>query len=591
MDMKDICIYISIAVLLSTTLGAIIYARLHHRNSKIKPIYILIVGVFLAIYAVLLYIDFKPKQHGNESTAFLALFHTIQVMLTGYDFEFLYESLNLRMNHANLYFLYMSFLFILGPTCTFGFVLSFFESITSYIRYLLHRNSDIYILSELSEKSLILAQSIRRIFPKSVIAFMGFSSDSEESIHTLKDSAKKIRSIFFRKGISDAGLKFHSKTSKVTFFAIGENETLNIEAALTLIDKFCTRKNTELYVFSTSTEGGLLLDSVSSGNMKLRRINEVRSLVYSLIHTSPITNEVSLRDGKKIISAMIVGFGRYGTELTKALLWCGQLPGYDLEINVVDKDTLTESRFRAECPEIMELNNNTQIGEARYELNFFNGIDIRSYQLHDTVKKLTNTSVVYVTLGNDELNIETAINLRILFERIGLYPVIRAVVYSDIKYKTLKERNLVNYRGESYDIEIIGNIENRFSYSSIIDDRLEALALDCHLRWAISPEKRESAIKQFNEYEYYRRSSTATAIHESYRARENVDEKTSVIFEHMRWNAFMRTEGYIFSKAKDNPSSRNDRAKIHHNLHSFEGLNEKDIDKDHRIACGRKSEK
>ena len=89
-----------------------------------------------------------------------------------------------------------------------------------------------------------------------------------------------------------------------------------------------------------------------------------------------------------------------------------------------------ESVFTAACPEIMLLNNNTEPGEAQYSLKFFNDTDVNTHKFNSVVSSLKNTSIVYVSLGNDELNIETAIKVRILVERIGIYPIIRAVVHS-----------------------------------------------------------------------------------------------------------------------------------------------------------------
>jgi len=174
---------------------------------------------------------------------------------------------------------------------------------------------------------------------------------------------------------------------------------------------------------------------------------------------------------------------------------------------------LIRNKIQAECLEIINLNNNSELGKARYNLNFFSGIDTQTNSFNEIISKLSATSIVYVSLGNDEPNIETAINIRILFERIGLYPTIRVIVYSDIKL----ERNLISYRGDSYDIEIIGNIENRFSYDTIITEELERIAFECHLRWSNTPSEKEAAIKPFNEYEYYRNSSISTTIHKKYR--------------------------------------------------------------------------
>lgn len=577
--MNIIVTTLSICCLVVSTVLAIFSQRIFKKFKSVKPIYILLTGAFLATLVMMLYVDFKPEVHGKAATLFLAVFHSIQVMLLGYDFEFLYEAFSITEEYASFSYAYLSVLFFLTPAYTFGFVLSFFESVNSYLRYLMKRKKDIYLLSDVSEKSVMLASSIRKKDAKALIAFVCASEISAD----MKDKIKEIKAISFKKDIADIGLRFHSKASKAVFFTMSENEAVNLEASLAIIDSFSQRRNTELYVFSTSKEGELLLDSADDGFMKVRRINEDRSFAYSIISDYPITDNCTFsEDGKKIISTLIIGFGGYGSELTKALLWCGQLPGYELEINVMDKDKLAESKFKAECPEIFELNGNNEIGEAIYKLTFYNEVDVLSYRASEIISSLKNTSVVYVSLGDDELNIEVAINARILFERIGLYPVIKAIVYSDIKYKTLKERNLINHQGEKYDIEIIGNIEKRFDYDTIINEDLEALALKCHLCWANSPEEKETAIKQFNEYEYYRSSSIATAIHEKYREREELSEEEAVIAEHMRWNAYMRTEGFIYSGSREE-TSRNDRAKMHNNLHRFGLLDDKDIDKDRRI--------
>ncbi len=574
-------ILLSVGSLIISTLLAATSHILFKNQKNVKPIYILLAGAFIATLIIMLYVDYKPDIHGGKTTFFLAVVHSIQVMLLGYDFEFLYEAIQISNKYADLGYFYLSVLFFLTPVYTFGFVLSFFESITSYVKYLFKWRSDIYILSDLSEKSMVLATSIRKKFPKSLIIFA--DETSNEYASDLISDSKKIKAVHFKKHITDIGMKFHKKSSKATFFAINEDESANLESALHITDKFSNRQNTELYVFSTSKEGQLLLDSAKKGFMKVRRINENKALAYSTLRTKPLLENHTVCNEKKILSTLIVGFGGYGSELTKALLWCCQLPGFELKLNVIDKNPYAESQFRAECPEIMLLNGNTEFGEACYTVNFYNGTDAGTYEFNKIISTLTDTSVVYVSLGNDELNIETAINIRILFERIGVYPVIRAVVYSKIRCHTLSKSSLVNHQGKSYDIEIIGNIDERFSYDTIISEELEAMALKCHLRWSDSPEEIKQATEQFNEYEYFRNSSMASAIHDKYRESEKLTGETATITEHMRWNAYMRTEGYVFSGSL-NKETRNDRAKMHHNLHRFGLLSNEDIEKDRRIV-------
>jgi len=554
--------------------------KIFKSNKDIKPIYLLLSGVFLSIFIIMLFVDYKPLIHGDKATFFLALFHSIQVMLLGYDFEFLYESINLTTKYSSIAYLYISLLFFLAPVYTFGFVLSFFDSVTSYLKYIFKWKSDIYILSDLSDKSLALGKSIRKKFPDSAILFMNVFSDSTDKVYDLVEESKKIKALHFKKNITDIGLKLHSTDTKVTFFTINDNESANLESSLNLMTKFNNRANTELYVFSTSKEGQLLLDSAPNGTMKVRRVNASRSLAYAQISNNPITKNCTKKDGKKIISTLIVGFGGYGSELTKALLWCGQLPDYELEINVVDKSPDAKSRFQAECPEIIKLNRNTAFGEARYSLDFYDNTDVNTYKFNETISKLTNTSVVYVSLGNDELNIETAINIRILFERKGLYPIIRAIVYSDIKAELLNKSAFANCQNQGYDIEFIGNISESYSFDTIVNEELELSAFKYHLRWSDTPEKKSNAAYEFNEYEYYRNSSIAPAIHERYRKSENFSDDDAVVIEHMRWNAYMRTEGFIYS-GNPHESTRKDRAKVHNNLHPFVKLdkNTQNIDK------------
>ena len=55
------------------------------------------------------------------------------------------------------------------------------------------------------------------------------------------------------------------------------------------------------------------------------------------------------------------------------------------------------------------------------------------------------------------------------------------------------------------------------------------------------------------------------------------------VLEHRRWNAYMRAEGYVFSGSKDK-RSRNDLAKMHHDLVDFSSLSEEDKRKDRHVG-------
>ena len=53
--------------------------------------------------------------------------------------------------------------------------------------------------------------------------------------------------------------------------------------------------------------------------------------------------------------------------------------------------------------------------------------------------------------------------------------------------------------------------------------------------------------------------------------------------EHRRWTTYMRSEGYVYSGSPEK-SSRNDLAKMHHDLVDFESLLEEEKRKDSSLG-------
>ena len=173
-----------------------------------------------------------------------------------------------------------------------------------------------------------------------------------------------------------------------------------------------------------------------------------------------------------------------------------------------------------------------------------------------------------------------------LFERVGAKPVIQTIVYNSDQKNALE--GIKNYRGQPYNIDFIGDLESSYTENVIIDSALEADALKRHMKWGKEEE--------FWQYEYNYRSSLASAIHIKARIacgipgaakkEEELTEKERDDIEHLehrRWNTYMRSEGYVFSGSSDK-SSRNDLAKMHHDLVDFSSLTEEEKRKDSRVG-------
>ena len=563
-----------------------------HRFSLFNALF---AGVFVAAI-----IMFYPVHYAlEEATAWgilrailLSIFNAMQIFAGGCEFAIVLDGLSLCPEGLDmLYQIWAATLFVLAPVFTFGFVLSLFKNLSANAKYIASYFKDVYVFSELNERSLVLANDIKAKNKKAVIVFTDVFEENEESTFELIEEAKKLRAICFKNDILVVNFKRHSNQKTISFFAIGINETENLNQALKLVERYKERENTNLYVFSTNVGSELLLSSTDQSAVKVRRINEVQSLVNRVLYERGEIIFDSAREndeGTKDISAVVIGMGRHGTEMVKALTWFGQMDGYNLEINAFDKDPLAKEKFAALAPELMSDDYNGVVveGEACYKITIHSGFDVETASFAEEISKITNATYVLVALGDDETNVKTAVNLRMYFERLKIHPVIQAIVYNSQQKRALM--GIKNFKGQNYDIDFIGDRESIYVVDVIIDSELEEDALQRHLKWGVEDD--------FWNYEYNYRSSTASAIHMKARVRrkipgaeKNTDELTPEekniieVLEHKRWNAYMRSEGYIFSGSTDK-DSRNDLAKMHHDLVDFSLLTEEEKRKDSSVG-------
>lgn len=555
----------------------------------------LLVGVFVSAFFMFVPIHYAScvkTLAGKAQAVLLSLFNSMQIFALGCEFAFVDEHLSACPAELQIWYrLLASGLFFFAPILTFSFVLSLFKNLSEHFKYFCSFFKDIYVFSELNEKSLVLANDIKINHKNAVIVFTDVFKDNEERAYELMADAEKLRAICFQKDILAVNFNRHFSKKAISFFVIGYDEAENLNQSLKLIEKYKMRKYTNLYVFSTSIESELLLSFNEKAEIKVRRINEVRSLINRVLYERGEmifeSAQYNLK-GSRDISAVIVGMGRHGTEMVKALSWFGQMDGYELEINAFDKDPLAKEKFLALAPELMSDEHNGIFSEddACYKINIHSGIDVNTVSFADEISKINHASYVLVALGNDKENIGVAVKLRMYFERMNIHPVIQAIVYNSQQKLALTD--IQNFKKQKYDIDFIGDIESSYVESVIVDSELEKDALDRHLKWGTEDD--------FWNYEYHYRSSVASAIHLKARARCMIpgagksddvltsEEKNRLdILEHKRWNAYMRAEGYIFSGSNDE-KSRNDLAKMHHDLVPFSELKPKEKEKDRKIS-------
>lgn len=444
---------LSLIVLVSFSVYCRAASKSTERTKNILlPVHILTVGVFFAVIFLFipiyyLHYDFKDN-YKIFRPLLLSIHHAIRIFILDSNINDLVEAL--KDQHVALrviYSLYASILHVVAPVLTFSNVLSLFKNIKGEFLYRIYKNKSFYIMSELNLKSVSLAKDIKKSQKdEAVIVFTDVFEQNEENYFELLNEIKELNAICLKKDITHIDLI--SKKGNVELFLIGEDESENVSQAVKITNRLNTENkkyNVKIFVFSKKASAGYILDSVRFDNLlkhagesgykadktfKLRRVDEVKNLVWN---TVPGMNVFDLADNReKILSVLIVGFGSYGMEFFKTLLWFCQFDGYKLQINILDKDDV-EPIIRHQCPEILETNRVIADGEACYDIEIFSGVDVTATDLNDIVlytgkdeklKKLSNrlrkTNLAVVTLGDDDLNVEVAVELRGAFDRMDL---------------------------------------------------------------------------------------------------------------------------------------------------------------------------
>ena len=249
----------------------------------------------------------------------------------------------------------------------------------------------------------------------------------------------------------------------------------------------------------------------------------------------------------------------------------------------------------------MNKNKKSESGEPYYEITFHPNLDVYGSKFPELLAQLDNITTAFITLGDDEANVDIAMRLRRECGRLQLrhqyiIPNIYSVVYSTLKTQTLQQHGgLLCLGKDDYGIQFIGDMRTRYSLSVIEQLTLEAQGMQIHLSWL---EHRKQEIKRaqedeteinalieesklsYDKYEYYRRASIAAAVYREVIKDNKITFESAEFekeYEHKRWNAFMRAEGYVFNNQL---LKKNHIAKTHPDLKPYRKLSRFEKNKD-----------
>lgn len=710
---------LSVGILSVSLVTATVLALIKNQKKHFfTPNRVLFLGAFLSSC-----LFFVPMYHEKlldanafwkaVNTALLSVQHSFRLFALEGDynefiltFEFLDDKVEL------IYKVFGAVLYTYSPMLTFGFILSFFKNLYAHFKYSVMFWRHTHVFSELNDKTLTLANDILQngkkilgIIPQNLIVFTDIVDKVQEENIELVEKAAAMGAILFRKDLEY--IKFRRKKSvrELDFYLISQDEPEKIRHANHIVKQY-DYDNTKLWLFSEDIRTELLMSVSEARNIRVSKVNDIQALIYHNLdsHGQGLFRHARLSDdGKMVISAVIVGMGRYGREMLKALTWYCQYPGYRLKINAFDSDPKALERFTAKCPELMsdEYNHCFADGDAGYDIYIHSGIDVSLPDFEDKLSAIKDATYIFVCLGDDKTNLFAATKIRSICERVHYIgdhrkPDIEAVIYDtnicdtvgikwdDVLSDPPKEAGLKNYRNQRYNIIMTGDLGSFYTEETIKNSDLVTAAQNVHEKYSkpgiyfgfaekhlgkewiellnaqnhpelvtqweqyseSNPEKTQSGFikdviakplsetllkewkalitsrtsdwekfirdnrlsaewkayysaeekkmyKSFqNDYNF--RSSITKALHERLRKKcgleipgankpweQRTNEEKLAIgkIEHVRWNAYMRTEGYRWSGSR-NPKSRNDLASLHHDLVPTTSLSDDDLRKD-----------
>ncbi len=589
------CIWLTrICAALAVAAAVVLGIVSRRKKTPIQPFQILVAGVFASAFFLFFAVARAQQGHAIPTAVLLSIFYAMQMFMIGTDHSQILENLTSCPEYLQMECVVWTIvLYTVAASFTFLFLLSLFKNVTAAARYRFHFFRSVYGFSALNEKSLALAKDVHTKHPWAIIVFTNLDDKSEE----LVEKAKHLGAICFQKDILSFGFGFHCPGVPIKLFAIHEEMDKNAEQALALIRKYRRRDNTDLYVFSDSLSCELALNTADKGKLLVRRINEAQAMVDHQLWSHPesiFPEDLKEAEGEKQICALVVGLGKYGMEMFKALTWYTQMDGYRTKLHAFDSDKAAEDRFAAIAPELMSeaYNRKRVFGEAQYDITIHSGMQVQTQSFSEALKQLGDVTYVFVSLGSDALNVTTAIWLRMLFARWDMHPVIQAVVYHSEKNRALQ--GIQNHKDQSYDIDFVGSMESTYCEDVIFHTAMEQAAMGTHNAYTGLQDKaaQKQGRQAFWKYEYNYRSSLASAIHRKARVQcripgadkyqqDRTAEETAcnARIEHCRWNAYMRAEGYVHRE------TRNDLAKTHPSLVCFDKLQEGEVPKDEAVSA------
>ena len=471
-----------------------------------------------------------------------------------------------------------------------GFILKFMVSPLQMLKLFFRKKEPLYLFSGIGKETLSIAKTIPDTpgtDRKNLVFAYGDREIASEDTAEIDDT----RAV--RIGLTPAEVlakvKKHAPCAEVFLFGGAESDRLvQLDEVLAELKRGDTPRDftARVYVEIRETpwrfyEKTAEVRQPGNTNVVVNYICMEENFAYDfLLKHSIFENAAKAEDVREIRAAIIGGMNARNLELLKAMLHLSQMPGYRLKLLVLDDGTGRE-RLRQLMPEIHD--ECSRVGDAVYKLDYREHIDLDTLQPEAILEnEYPDLTFAFVNVGDDICNVRLALRIKALRRRMGR-PGGECKIFMNVT-----EPRVLGFWNPDLirDLEPVGADADTFSYDFITMPDIERASKAIH-------EVRYAGRKTWEEYcgsEYSRHSVYARTLSFKYKVRLIDEEYGSdfeavskdrlwKMYEHMRWNVYVRTLGYtkadpsVLKDGKLDPETRL-VALVHDDLKAFEDLPE-----------------
>lgn len=444
-----------------------------------------------------------------------------------------------------------------------GLIIKFIDGPVQRFKLLGNRNKNLIIFSEYNERTLSIASSLPE--GKGSMVFVSSRDPlSDEQKHKISELGGTI----LYDSLATTIKKYQKYAFHMEVFVFNDEEWENLVDIADLSENMKgVSTPTYLYVELSGTPWDMYNVFLSGNDCSNVTVNFVRveeTYVYNdLLHHSIFSNYTENSSGDKVIKILIAGINERNIEMLKAVLHLSQMPGYRPEILVIDEED-RPGLLRKILPDVK--NECDIVGDAIYKLDYYGGIHFDSVEFEELIEnKAKDFNFAFINISDDLTNVNTGLWLNSICKRNNRDSGFKIQVnVHDSSVCEQWNKELIA------DLQITGEDSKVYSYPFITMSDIERISKGVHdvrqeeklqkakqkaLDKGVECKYRKTSWEEYCNSEYNRHSVYARTLSFRYKVRmiteAGLDPSVTsqidpwLIYEHMRWNMYTRTLGYV----------------------------------------------